>query len=109
VLKVSTGVQRGEEIRTHPRIIPNPALIPIKILRISLPSIHSRVSGNGWYGRPGYMFHLWQKLELGQPFPNISAENTRRTIDIAMLMAMLIKIGTWRKVVGAVTMKVTKS
>jgi hypothetical protein len=55
------------------------------------------------------MFHLWQKLELGQPFPNISPENTRRTIDIAMLMAMLMRMGSWRKIVGAVRRRVTKS
>ena len=109
MLKVSTGVQRGEEIRTHPRIIPNPALIPIKILRISLPSIHSR-SGWGWYGgRPGNMSHLRQKLEPGQPFPDISLEKMRSTIDIAMLMAMLMRMGSWRKMVGAVTRRVTKS
>jgi hypothetical protein len=83
--------------------------MPIKILRISLPLIHSGLLGNGWYGRPGYMFHLWQKLEFGQPFPNISLEKTRSTIDIAMLMAMLMRIGSWRKMVGAVTRRVTKS
>jgi hypothetical protein len=55
------------------------------------------------------MFHLWQKLESGQPFPNTSLEKMRRTIDIAMLMAMLMRMGSWRKMVGAVTRRVTKS
>jgi hypothetical protein len=55
------------------------------------------------------MFHLWQKLESGQPFPNIWLEKTRRTIDIAILMEMLMRIGSWRKMVGAVRRRVTKS
>jgi hypothetical protein len=110
VESLELAFKEKRRLKTHPRIIPNPALIPIRILRISLPSIHSGVSGNGWYGgRPGYMFHQWQKLELGQPFPNISLENTRRTIDIAMLMAMLMRMGNWRKMVGAVRRRATKS
>jgi hypothetical protein len=32
-------------------------------------------------------------LEFGQPFPNIPAEKTRITIDIAIWTAMLMRIG----------------
>jgi uncharacterized cupin superfamily protein len=45
----------------------------------------------------------------GQPSTKISVEKTRITIDIAIWTAMLMRMGIWRKTVGAVRMKFTNS
>jgi len=81
------------------------------ILRLILALRHSTLSGRGLYGWPGAVggSHRRHMLMPGQPSTKISVEKTRITIDIAIWTAMLMRMGIWRKTVGAVRMKFTNS